>query len=248
MFPIQDSIPRRCPPLMTWTLISINLFVFFIEAQLPEPIVANLFYLFGLVPARFTHPEWSSWSGIPGDTLWPFLTSLFLHGGWIHVFGNMWTLWIFGDNVEDEMGPLRFLFFYVVCGVASGVVHAITNPVSTIPTVGASGAVAGVMGAYYVLFPRARIVLMVPIFFFPFFFEVTAFFYLAFWFLQQIFSGALSVAIPQTAGGIAWWAHIGGFVCGAATHKLLVHRPRRRCRRYRDEYRPWGLSRPSDRL
>ena len=111
--------------------------------------------MFGIVPARFTHPEWALSGGFPLHGYWPFLTSMFLHGGWLHIIGNMWTLWIFGDNVEDRMGPVRFVIFYLVCGLAAGIVHCFTNPDSTIPTVGASGAIAGVMGVYFFLFPNA---------------------------------------------------------------------------------------------
>jgi membrane associated rhomboid family serine protease len=163
---------------------------------------------------------------------------MFLHGGWMHIIGNMWTLWIFGDNVEDRMGPLRFVLFYLLCGLAAGVTHWLTNPDSTIPTVGASGAIAGVLGAYFFLYPHARIIAMVPIFFWPFFFELPAITYLGFWILSQIFSGTLSLALPKDVGGVAWWAHVGGFIAGAALHRLFVKRRRSMRRLEPDE---WGL-------
>ncbi len=131
--------------------------MFLLEISLPEQGLERLFYLFGIVPARYTHPEWAAYVGFPVDDYWPFLTSMFLHGGWLHILANMWTLWIFGNNVEDRMGPGRFLLFYLTCGIAAGVVHLMTNPTSTVPTVGASGAIAGVMGAYFVLFPHAQV-------------------------------------------------------------------------------------------
>jgi membrane associated rhomboid family serine protease len=196
------------------------------ELTLPQGALEQFFYLFGIVPARFVHPEWASLVGFPLDDYWPFLTSMFLHGGWLHVIGNMWTLWIFGDNVEDRMGPVRFLFFYLSCGLAAGLVQTLTSPDSTIPTVGASGAIAGVMGAYFFLFPRARIIVLVPVFFFPLFFELPAVIYLGFWALSQVFSGSLALADPQSVGGVAWWAHVGGFTTGLVLQFLLVRRGR----------------------
>jgi membrane associated rhomboid family serine protease len=153
MFPIGDTIPRRNPSIAMWLLIIANSLVFLFEVGMSEYARQRFFFLFGLVPARYTHPEWALWVGFPIDDYWPFLTSMFLHGGWVHIIGNMWALWIFGGNVEDRMGPVRFLFFYLLCGLAAGLVHWFTNPNSTVPAVGASGAIAGVMGAYFFLFP-----------------------------------------------------------------------------------------------
>jgi membrane associated rhomboid family serine protease len=229
MFPVADTAPATSKAVVTRLLIAANAFVFLLELALPPEGRDELFYLFGIVPARFTHPWWARWMGFPVDNYWPFFTYMFLHGGWIHIFGNMWTLWIFGDNVEDRLGGLRFLLFYLFCGICAALVHMWTNPDSTLPTVGASGAIAGIMGAYFVWFPRSRIILMVPIFFFPFFFDVPAFFYLGFWALSQWFSGSLALASPNEVGGIAWWAHVGGFVVGAASCWLFqIGRPRRR--------------------
>ncbi len=222
MIPIHDTVPGRNPPIATWTIILANCGVFLLEISLPEQGLERLLYLFGIVPARYTHPEWAAYVGFPVDDYWPFLTSMFLHGGWLHILANMWTLWIFGNNVEDRMGPGRFLLFYLTCGIAAGVVHLVTNPTSTVPTVGASGAIAGVMGAYFVLFPDARLIVMVPIFFWPIFLEIPAVAYLLFWFLLQLFSGTMALASPQQVGGIAWWAHIGGFVCGLLTFTLFI--------------------------
>src|SRR2546423_14673344 len=235
MFPIQDSVPSRSVPVVTRTIIFVNALVFFFELMLPQRGVEQIVYLFGIVPARFTHPEWAAYVGFPVDTYWPLLTHQFLHGGWLHIIANMWTLWIFGDNVEDRMGPVRFAIFYLTCGVLAGLTHLVTNPNSTVPSVGASGAIAGVLGAYLLFFPTARLVVMFPIFFFPFFFEVPAVIYLGFWFFSQLFSGTLALAGPQHVGGIAWWAHIGGFVSGMILCGLLV---RRRREFQRDEYGP----------
>jgi membrane associated rhomboid family serine protease len=236
MIPIQDTVPSRNPPLAVYALIALNVLAFAFELSLPEEGRDRLFYLLGIVPARYSHPRWAAWVGFPVDDYWPFLTSMFLHGGWAHIIGNMWTLWIFGDNIEDRMGPLRFTMFYLICGLIAGVVHWFTNLHSTIPTVGASGAIAGVLGAYLVLYPRARIVVLIPIFFYPLFFEVPAVTYLLFWALSQLYSGALALAGPAEVAGVAWWAHVGGFTAGLLLHPLFV-RPRRAFRRLqRDEY------------
>lgn len=238
MIPIRDTIPARNPLIMIWLLLITNSAVFLFELMMPEPVREQFFYYFGMVPARYSHPEWAVVMGFAVDDYWPFLTSMFLHGGWFHIIGNMWTLWIFGDNVEDRMGPAKFLLFYLVSGVIAGLVHWFMNPDSTVPAVGASGAIAGVLGAYFFLYPHARIIAMVPIFFWPFFFELPAITYLGFWILSQIFSGTLSLALPEDVGGIAWWAHVGGFIAGAALHRLFVNRRRSMRRLEPDE---WGL-------
>ncbi|HXN52821.1 MAG TPA: rhomboid family intramembrane serine protease [Candidatus Acidoferrum sp.] len=236
MIPIRDTIPTRNPPIATWLVILANCLVFLLELSLPEHALAHFFYQYGLVPARYTHPAWALWVGLPVDDYFPFLTSMFLHGGWLHIIGNMWALWIFGDNVEDRMGPIRFVFFYLLCGFAAGLVHWLTNPHSTVPTVGASGAIAGVMGAYLFLFPRARLIVLLPIFFFPFFFELPAVTYLGFWALTQVFSGTLSLASPADVGGVAWWGHVGGFGAGILLQFLFVKRADAYRRPSRDEY------------
>jgi membrane associated rhomboid family serine protease len=222
MLPIRDNVPRRNPPIATWTLILVNGVVFLFELTMPPDVLERFVHLFGIVPARYTHPDWASWVGFPIDNYWPFFTSMFLHAGWLHIIGNMWALWIFGDNVEDRMGPIRFAVFYVLCGLVAAVVHWFTNADSTLPTVGASGAIAGVMGAYFFLFPRARVVVLLPVFFLPLFFELPAVTYLGFWVLTQVFSGTLSLGSAGEVGGVAWWAHIGGFVSGIVLQFFFV--------------------------
>jgi membrane associated rhomboid family serine protease len=236
MLPLHDTIPSHHPPIAVWILILVNAFVFLIELALPEPVLQAVFYLFGIVPARYTHVEWAKFFGIAADDEWPFLTSMFLHAGWTHILGNMWTLWIFGDNVEDRMGPFRFTVFYLLCGIAAGVTHVVLNPESTVPTVGASGAIAGVMGAYFFLFPHSRVVVLVPLLFFPLFFEVPAVTYLGFWALSQVFSGTFSLADPRHVGGVAWWAHVGGFATGVVLHFFFVRRRGSYRRLVRDQY------------
>ena len=229
MFPLQTSIPVRNVPLITWTLIAINCMVFFFELSLPPEVRERMVYLFGIVPARYTHPEWAEYVGFPIDNYWPYLTTMFLHGGWLHLIGNMWTLFVFGRNIEDELGHGRYLVFYLLCGIAAGMVHTLLNAGSTMPAIGASGAIAGVMGAYLARFPHSRVVVMIPIFFFPFFFDFLAVFYLGFWFLLQLLSGTFSIAHSHSGGGIAFWAHVGGFVAGMALLPIFLPlRPRRR--------------------
>ncbi len=243
MLPIQDSIPSRNVPIVTWLLITVNCCVFFIELALPEPFLEQVIYCLGVVPARFTYEGWGCQLGPTTNSFWPFLTSMFLHGGWVHIISNMWCLWIFGDNVEDRMGHIRYLVFYLVCGILAGIVHVLANANSTVPAIGASGAIAGVLGAYFIFFPTSRIIVLVPLLFWPIFFVMPAFLYLGIWFLLQFFSGSLAlVSSSSAAGGVAWWAHIGGFVGGAALHRLFVARPRRRVRMYSNniEYGPRG--------
>jgi membrane associated rhomboid family serine protease len=224
MIPIRDTIPSRNPPVVTWSLIAINVVVFFHEISLSPGELEHFFYRFGLVPARYSHPDWAQWLGFRADDYWPFLTSMFLHGGWAHIIGNMWTLWIFGDNVEDRLGRTRFLAFYVITGLAAGLTHWFTNVDSTIPTVGASGAIAGVLGAYFVLFPHSRIIVLFPVLFLPLFFELPAGVYLLFWFLSQVFSGTFAGLTSEDVGGVAWWAHVGGFAAGLLLHRVFLWR------------------------
>lgn len=211
-----------------------NILVFAWELMLPPEAREGFFYDFGIVPARFIHPAWAQWAGLPADDYWPFLTHMFLHSGWLHIISNMWTLWIFGDNVEDRMGSVRFAIFYLLCGLAAGIVHLLTNPDSIVPTVGASGAIAGVLGAYFILFPRANIIVLLPILFFPLTFTLPAFVYLLVWFWIQFISGLAALAGPAHVGGIAWWAHIGGFVAGIVLLAPFL-RPRGERRRQEKE-------------
>jgi membrane associated rhomboid family serine protease len=237
VIPIRDTVPNRSAPVVTWSLIAVNALVFLYQLTMSPEELENFFYLFGVVPAPFTHPEWAQWVGFPADDYWPFLTSMFLHGGWLHIIGNMWSLWIFGDNVEDVMGRWRFVAFYLLTGLAAGVTHWFTNADSVVPTVGASGAIAGVLGAYLVLFPRSRIITVLPILFLPFFFELPAVVYLLFWFLSQVLSGTLSGLSSDDVGGVAWWAHVGGFAAGVLLHRLFLLPKRNGPRRFeRDEY------------
>jgi membrane associated rhomboid family serine protease len=224
MLPIRDNIPSRRQPVVTILLIAANVSVFSYELTLSPGALHRFFNDFGLVPARLLAQDPALRNAHLVATMRSVLTSMFLHGGWLHVIGNMWTLWIFGDNVEDRMGRIPFLAFFVLCGVAAGLTHLLTNLSSAIPTVGASGAVAGIMGAYFVLYPHARIVTLVPILFLPLFIELPAFIFLGLWFVTQLFTGTLSLAAPANVGGVAWWAHGGGFLAGVLLHRPFVDR------------------------
>ncbi len=230
MLPVHDTVPRRNPPVVVWSLVGANVAVFALQLLLPQPVNEWIAFHFGLVPARYTDPLWAQASGLSPDNPLPFLTNMFLHGGFAHILGNMWTLWIFGGAVEDRLGRLRFLVLYFASGLAASLMHFATNPTSTIPALGASGAISGVLGAYTVLFPLARIVFVVPILFVPFFFELPALLYTGFWFLLQFLYGTWDLIAPKEGGGVAWWAHIGGFVAGLLLVRLLL--VRRRLRRY----------------
>ncbi len=222
MIPIKDIIPRREVPIVTYILIFINVLIFLIEISIPEPMLHSLLYIFGLVPARYTHPAWAYFMGLHMDNYWPFFTNIFLHGSWFHLISNMWALWIFGDNVEDRMGHIRYLIFYLLCGVFASFTHFVFNANSTIPAIGASGAISGVMGAYMIMFPTSRIITLIPIFFIPWFIEIPAVIFIGFWFISQLISGTFAMFIEQNVGGIAWWAHIGGFIFGVLIHKLFT--------------------------
>ena len=224
MFPIRDEIPSRTRPLMTWSLIALNIAIFGYQLLLPEAGFGALVYRFGLVPARLSDPIWAASVGLPPGGYLGFFTSMFLHGGLLHLLANMWSLWIFGDNVEDRMGKGRFLLFYVACGVAASWVHWLTNQNSVVPTIGASGAIAGVMGGYFLLFPHSRILTLVPIFFYPLFLRIPAIVYLGIWFALQFLSGTTALGQGREAGGVAFWAHVGGFAAGFVLVRLFARR------------------------
>ncbi len=219
MIPIRDTQPAEHVAVVNRTLIAINVAVFLVQlAQGGE--IARFNYFYGLVPARYTVDHIGHYFSL-GQQALALLSFMFLHGGFWHILGNMWSLYIFGDNVEDHLGPLRYLAFYLACGLVSGITHVIFNPYSNIPTVGASGAIAGVMGAYFLLYPRAKILTLVPILFFPLFLQIPAFIFIGLWFVFQVISAAGS----SGAGGIAWWAHIGGFLAGVLLCKLSGRLP-----------------------
>ncbi|MBT8764422.1 rhomboid family intramembrane serine protease [Desulfohalobiaceae bacterium Ax17] len=233
MIPLKDSIPHRETPFVNYAIMAVNILVFFIQVSLPEPYLITFIHKYGLVPARYTNEVWAFFAGLPPWDYSPFLTNMFLHGGWFHLISNMWALWIFGDNVEDRLGHFRYLIFYILCGLAANMTHFLTDLYSTIPVVGASGAIAGVMGAYLILFPYSRIITLIPVFFIPYFIEIPAVLYLVGWFVSQLFPGILAIVSANNGSSIAWWAHIGGFIAGIILLPLLRKKEYRRL--YPDE-------------
>lgn len=205
MIPLRDSVRPKKYPYINILLISLNIAAFIYQLSLTEAELMGLFYRYGIIPEKFLLLQGASW--------FPLMSSMFLHGGWFHLLGNMLYLWVFGDNVEDRLGHWGYLLFYLAAGVTSGLTHIFTNPQSAIPTIGASGAVAGILGAYFVLFPRARVLTLIPIGFLITTAHLPAVLFLFLWFVMQIFNALLAgmTAATQT---VAWWAHIGGFVLG----------------------------------
>jgi membrane associated rhomboid family serine protease len=201
MIPLRDVIPSRTTPYITITIISLNALAWLFEVSLPHEILNEFLTIYGVVPGDFSPPT--------------LITSMFLHGSWSHVIGNMWYLWIFGDNVEDRVGHGRFIVFYLLCGIAAALGQVAVDPNSMLPTIGASGAIAGVMGAYFVLYPHSRVLTLIPWWFLQIV-ELPAIALLGFWFLMQLFSaGAIAVtANTHGGGGVAFAAHVAGFVAG----------------------------------
>lgn len=225
MVPIKDNNPTTITPYVTFGLIAANILVFFYEANLPPRQLDSFFHLAAVVPRELT----ASFNGLPVNQLVPewttLITSQFLHGGFLHLAGNMLFLWIFGNNVEDRLGHAKYLFFYITCGVLASLTQWYFAQNSGIPSLGASGAIAGVMGAYILRFPRAEVLTLIPLgLYFPAV-RVPAFYFLGFWFIQQAFYGLASLEAPTNigmeSGGIAYWAHAGGFVFGAILGPLL---------------------------
>lgn len=222
MIPLRDRNPTDSVPVVTIALILVNVAVFLHEFAL-GPALRSFIREYGLVPAQVTLALRYGEGSATGALL-PFVTSMFVHGGWLHLIGNMWFLWIFGDNVEDVLGSVRYVLFYLVCGLGAGLTHWLIQPGSPVPTVGASGAIAGVLGAYAYLFPGARVLTLVPIFFFIQLIELPAVLLLIIWFLLQFVTG-LAAPIAGAGGGIAWGAHVGGFLAGLLIVRLT--HPRR---------------------
>jgi membrane associated rhomboid family serine protease len=226
MIPLRDTAPRKGVPVVLWTLIALNGLVFWLEEALPGPALHRFIELYALVPARYTLPDWAAAHGLQAHSYWPVLTYMFIHGGWLHIIGNMWFLWVFGTSVENRLGHRRFLILYLLCGIGAAVFYVLLKPGSMVPALGASGAISGVMGAHILLYPRARVLTLIPVFFFPLLLEIPAVFFLGFWFLFQFLAGTVSVITPHVQGGVAWWAHIGGFVVGMVLLPLFTRNSR----------------------
>ena len=230
MIPLQDTVRSRNVPVVTWIIILINSVVFMYELSLTEPELQTLMTMLGMVPLRLQYDP---------EGYWTLITCMFLHGGWIHFIGNMWTLYLFGDNVEDRMGPIRFLIFYLLCGIAAGLAHYINYSNSAIPTVGASGAIAGVLAAYMILFPTAKIITLVPIIIIPLIIEIPSIVFVGVWFATQLFNGTLALGSTDAFESVAWWAHIGGFVAGVVLLPVFKKSREEHRKEYDDEYWPW---------
>lgn len=227
VIPLRDDAPRSTVPYVTYFLLALNILVFLFEVMLPPRPRLELVYQFGVVPSHISGlVRGVDVTGAGLLNLVPIVTSMFLHASWLHLIANMWALYIFGDNIEDHLGHFRYFILYLASGVTASLAHIAFNVGSDVPSVGASGAIAGVMGAYFLLFPSARVLTYLPIFFL---FWLPAWLVLGYWFVVQFLSGAATAITPtgQSTGGVAFWAHVGGFLGGVALIKLFPQRARR---------------------
>jgi membrane associated rhomboid family serine protease len=222
VLPLADHNPRRATPVVNILLIGANILMFLWEVSLGRRLDSALFAV-AFIPARFWYSPFHPLNGLS------VFVSMFLHGGWVHLGGNMLYLWVFGDNIEDRLGHFKYLVFYLLSGIAATLAHALANPASRLPSIGASGAIAGVLGAYIILFPKQRVTTLIPIFIFITVREIPAVFLLGFWFVLQLFTGAATLGANMAeGGGVAYFAHIGGFVAGMVLILLMGgRRPRR---------------------
>ncbi|MCD6355638.1 MAG: rhomboid family intramembrane serine protease [Anaerolineaceae bacterium] len=231
MFPIKDSVHARSFPFINWMIIILNTLVFFFQTNLSPSGLEQFIETFALIPAHIdpSHPL----------SLLPLLTHIWLHGSLFHLISNMWMLFIFGDNVEDRMGSLRYLLFYLLGGISAGLLQYFFTVDPNVPAIGASGAIAAVMGSYFLFYPRSRVVTFVPILIVPWIVHIPSFIFLGVWFITQLFSGMTEwTASAGGMGGVAWWAHVGGFLFGLTVSSLFcIGRKKRRT--YADEYYPW---------
>lgn len=220
MIPIYDTAPRARHPVIVYAIIGLNFLIFLWMIGLSEPGLYWVLTRFALIPLRYSEPQLAMAAGLDPGNYWPLLTNAFLHGGWLHIILNMWSLWIFGPAIEARCGRLGFILLYLAGAVAASAAHLLANWTSPVPALGASGAIAAIIAAYAVTYPRAKVILLVPVFFLPLFIPVSALFFAAFWFLIQILQGTQDLFASSMGSGVAWWAHIGGFVLGAVFAKL----------------------------
>ena len=221
MIPIKDNISCKTVPYVSWVIMGICIFIFLGMKMLPDEMQRQLTYFYGMVPIRYSNPEWAVAFGLPPDGYFSFLSSLFLHGGWLHIIINMWFIWIFSKSIEDRMGHSLFLVFYLICGLIATFVQWFFDPEIVIPVVGASGAIAGILGAYFFLYPYAKVVIWLPLFFLPIFFELPAIAFLGFWVITQMHEATTAIVFDGVTD-VAWWAHLGGFVAEAFLHPLFL--------------------------
>lgn len=225
MIPFRTTAPGAPMPVVTVGLILVNAAVFLYQIDLSPRAEMQFIYTYALVPAVYGSPELARHAGLDPYNYWPLLTNTFMHGGWLHLIFNMWTLWLFGSPVEGRMRPLRFLIFYLACGLVGSLGHLLANLESTVPALGASGAIAGLLGGYARLFPGAKVTLVFPIIVIPLIFSVPAIAFTAVWFGLQVWQGLGAMNVDVGAGGIAWWAHIGGFLAGLLLIAAMGGRP-----------------------
>lgn len=225
MIPIRDTAPCHSRPIVTWSLIVICVSIFTAMQLMPYELSYRLVNLYGMVPVRYSNPAWAHFHHLPFDGYLSFFTSLFLHGNWLHLIVNMLFLWIFGDNVEDRMGRMSFLVFYLLCGLFATYLQWYFDRYLDIPVVGASGALAGVLGAYFFLYPMARVVLL-PIPFIPFLVNVPAIAFLGIWIIIQLHNATSSVMFQGATVDVAWWAHLGGFIAGILLYRFFIKKQR----------------------
>ncbi len=223
MFPIRDNNPTNTVPVVTIILIVLNSLIWIYEISLGSRI-DHFISGYGLTPWRFAH-YYMYQGGFWDNAVTPLFSSIFMHAGWMHIIGNMWFLWIFGDNIEDRLGHFKYLIFYLLCGVGASLIQVAFNPSSTIPTIGASGAISGVLGAYLISFPNARIYTLLIIFVIIRFVELPAFLFLIFWFVFQFVAVTAQAGAAENVGGVAYWAHMGGFVIGIALLWIMPKKP-----------------------
>ncbi|MGE4504540.1 MAG: rhomboid family intramembrane serine protease [Desulfovibrionaceae bacterium] len=222
MIPLYDNVPRVHPPIAVVAVIACNVLAYLYQLSLPEYDLMVLLFEWGVVPARFTDPAWAAQVGYTGSAVPSFLTYMFLHADFLHILLNMWMLWIFADNIEDVTGHGGFVVFYLLCGLVAVCIHLLFNLDSAVPIIGASGAIAGVMGAYFVLYPHGRVATLV----FIIVLRLPAVFFLGFWFVVQIISGLGEGGGAQQSAGVAWWAHVGGFLAGMYFIRHFVKKDR----------------------
>lgn len=228
LIPLRDTIPSRSFPIVNWILIITNVMIFLYDVFILDHVQAeSMINNFGLIPDTIRIRNVENIHELRTSIFRPFFTNMFLHGGWWHLISNMWILIIFGDNVEDRMGKLRYFLFYILCGLTAGFTHFVLYRNSPVPAIGASGAISGIMAAYMIMFPRSTIISLVPILIIPLFLPIPALIYIGIWFLGQLLSGTSTLMLSNSATGIAFWAHIGGFVGGLMLYRFFDTSKRR---------------------
>lgn len=222
MIPIRDTAPCQIKPYVTWGLIILCTSLFILLEILPDQLHREIIYKYGMVPIRYSRPQWAANFGLLPDGYLSFFTNLFLHGGWLHLIVNMWFLWIFADNIEDRMGHGRFIVFYLLCGFFATGLQWFYDPDLVIPVVGASGAIAGILAAYFFIYPYARIIVLIPLLFWPIYIELPAIGFLGVWVIIQLHKAITAVVFDNISTDVAWWAHLGGFIVGGIMYRFFL--------------------------